>query len=207
MPKPLPNPDKPAHARPILVILSGPSGVGKDAVLARMKETKFPAHFVVTLTTRPRRPQEVDNVDYRFVSREDFEELLGAGQLLESANVYGNLYGVPRQEVERALKAGSDTVVKVDVQGVENIKKVLPQAVSIFLAPPAREELIARLAKRNTESGQDLAKRLDAAKKEFEEAAFFDYVVINHSGEIDRAVQDISSIISMEKCQPVPAPP
>ncbi len=203
MPSRSPNqPPSPSSAKPLLIILSGPSGVGKDAVLARMKETRFPMHYVVTLTTRPRRLSEQDNVDYRFVRNTEFEELRGSKQLLESANVYGNWYGVPRRDVEDALEAGKDTIIKVDVQGAENIKKVMPQAVSIFLAPPTKEDLLTRLEKRKTESPLDMAVRLKAAEKEFERMPFFDYVAVSHWGQIDRAVSDISWIVSVEKCQP-----
>ena len=198
-------PSQPSAAttpRPVLVILSGPSGVGKDAVLARMKEMDLPLHFVITMTTRPRRPKEKNNVDYRFVSQEEFLELKSKNELLESANVYGNWYGVPRTDVMDALQAGKDTVIKVDVQGVENYKKIMPQAVAIFLSPPSREELKVRLQQRSTESGDNLSIRVQTAKSEFDKLPIFDYVVINHRNEIDRAVSEIIAIINTEKCRP-----
>jgi guanylate kinase len=190
---------------PLLVILSGPSGVGKDAVLARMKEMQFPLHHVVTLTTRARRPAEQDNIDYRFVSQAEFEELRGKGQLLESAQVYGNWYGVPRRGVEDGLRAGKDTIVKVDIQGAENIKRAMPQSVSVFLAPPSRADLLARLEKRRTESVADMAVRLEAAERELGRMFYFDYVAVSRWGQIDRVVSDISWIMAAEKCQPRPA--
>ena len=202
MRKRLPSEPAESIATPLLLILSGPSGVGKDAVLARMKETGFPLHYVVTLTTRPKRPNEKDNVDYRFVCDDEFETLRLKEQLLESANVYGNWYGVPRQDVEAALATGVDTIVKVDVQGSENIKRLMPQAVSVFLRPEKREDLRARLQKRKTESAADLNVRIKAAEQEFDKITSFDYVVINEWGRIDSAVNDISWIISVEKCRP-----
>ena len=202
MRKRLPSDPAESIAPPLLLILSGPSGVGKDAVLTRMKETGFPLHYVVTLTTRPKRSNEKDNVDYRFVCEDEFETLRMKEQLLESANVYGNWYGVPRQDVESALATGVDTIVKVDVQGSENIKRLVPQAVSVFLRPQNREDLSARLQKRKTECAADLDVRIKAADQEFAKITSFDYVVINEWGQIDRAVNDISWIISVEKCRP-----
>ena len=188
--------------RPLLLILSGPSGVGKDAVLSRMKESRFPLHYVVTVTTRAMRSNERDNVDYRFVSTAEFEDLRRKEQLLESANVYGNWYGVPRADVEQALRMGEDTIIKVDVQGVENIKKIMPQAISVFLRPHERVDLQARLQNRKTESPLDLDVRVRAADQEYQKIGSFDYVVTNTWGEIGRAVDDIAWIISFEKCQP-----
>jgi guanylate kinase len=203
MPKQPPSqPTASAIQKPVLVILSGPSGVGKDAVLARMKETGLPLHYVVTVTTRPQRPLEKNNVDYHFVNQDKFMELQKNNELLESANVYGNWYGVPRKDVVDALRAGQDTIVKVDVQGAENIKKVMPQAVTIFLSPPSREDLRTRLKKRSTESTDNLTLRLESAESEFEKVPIFDYVVVNSRDGIDRAVSDIAAIITTEKCRP-----
>jgi guanylate kinase len=171
-------------------------------VLSRMKECNLALHYVVTLTTRPRRVNETDGLDYRFVCQADFESLKAKDQLLESANVYGNWYGVPREDVETALGSGKDTIVKVDVQGARNIKKIMPQAVSVFLRPASREDLAPRLQKRKTESAADLAVRLKAAEEEFGKMSDFDYVVVNEWGQIDRAVDDVSWIISVEGCRP-----
>ena len=185
--------------KPLLIILSGPSGVGKDAVLARMKDGQYPFHYVVTLTTRPRRPLEKDNVDYHFISIEEFQRLRQKGELLESAIVYGNWYGVPKRDVMEALDAGKDVLIKVDVQGAETIKKAMPQSVAIFLAPPSREDLLTRLRQRSTESDLDVVVRVQAAEDEFRKLPSFDYVVVNYGGEIDRAVSAIATIVSTEK--------
>jgi guanylate kinase len=204
MPKQLPSqPSAATSQRPVLVILSGPSGVGKDAILARMKETGFPLYYVVTMTTRARRPLEKNNVDYRFVNPDEFLRLQKNDELLESANVYGNWYGVPRKDVMDALQAGKDTIIKVDVQGVEHIKQVMPWAVAIFLSPPSREDLEMRLQRRSTEPVDNLNLRLKSAESEFDKLPIFDYVVVNHRNEIDRAVSEIAAIITTEKCRPV----
>jgi len=194
-------------AKPLLIILSGPSGVGKDAVLAKMKEMEIPLHYIVTMTTRPRRPAEQDKIDYQFVSKEKFIRLQENNELLESATVYGNFYGVPKKDVTDNLKAGRDVLVKVDVQGAETIKKAMPQAVAIFLSPPSKDELFIRLKKRSTESDTEMKVRLQATEEEFRKLPSFDYVVVNHRGEIDRAVNTIMSIISTEKYNGIPKDP
>ncbi|MBI2849559.1 MAG: guanylate kinase [Chloroflexi bacterium] len=191
-------------AKPLLILLSGPSGVGKDAVLARMKASDFPLKYIVTLTTRPRRPNEKANIDYHFISPEKFQELIDKNELLEWAEVYGNRYGVPKEAVKRALDHGQDVMLKVDIQGVANIRKIVPQAVTIFLTPSSMEELERRLRRRHTESAFDLARRLKVAEEEMKELVRFDYAVMNREGEIDRAVTDIKAIITAEKCRVKP---
>ena len=193
-----------ALLRPLLVVVSGPSGVGKDAVLARMKQLGEPLAYIVTVTTRPRRPKEVDNVDYHFISSERFQWLVKHNQLLEWANVYGNYYGVPSRPIREALEKGQDAIAKVDVQGAATIKKLLPQAVFIFLMPPSLAELTNRLRKRLTESPDTLARRLKTAEEEIEQLAMFDYVVVNRQDEIDLAVAQIKAIITAEKCRVIP---
>jgi guanylate kinase len=188
--------------KPLLAILSGPSGVGKDAVLARLKESSdYPMKYVITMTTRHRRENEKDDVDYHFVSIEKFQDMIEENELLEWANVYGNWYGVPKGEVKQALDQGQDVMVKVDIQGVANIKKLIPQAISIFLMPPSMEELITRLNQRRTESSMDLSLRLRKAEEEMKQLPQFDYEVVNKWDEIDRAVSDIKAIITAEKCR------
>ncbi len=181
-------------ATPLLIVVSGPSGAGKDAVLSRMKQSGFPVDYVTTVTTRPRRPTERDKIDYNFISKEDFQGMIARNDLLEWANVYGNGYGVPRLPVKQALERGRDIVVKVDVQGAASIKKILPQAVFIFVTPPSVEELVQRLKQRNTESAFDLDLRTRTAEDEIEKLPLFDYLVFNREGEIDRAVAEIEAI-------------
>jgi guanylate kinase len=190
--------------RPLLIVLSGLSGVGKDAVLSRLKQSACPLEFIVTVTTRALRPNEADGVHYRFVSEKDFQEMIDRHELLEWANVYGNMYGVPREPVKKALEEGRDVIVKVDVQGASTIKKILPEAVFIFLTTPSTEDLVSRLRQRRTESPADLKLRLKTAESELEKLPLFDYAVINREGELGRAVADIEAIISAEKCRVKP---
>ena len=187
--------------RPLLIVLSGPSGVGKDAVLHYLKKSSPSFKFVTTMTTRPRRHNEKDNVDYHFVSQDEFEKLLKNNELLESANVYGNWYGPPKEPIRQALKQGYDVMVKVDVQGAATIKKLAPQAVFIFLMPPSIDELAVRLKQRYTESPESLALRLYACEHELQQISSFDYVVINHRNQIETAVNEIKAIITAEKCR------
>jgi guanylate kinase len=187
--------------RPLLVVLSGPSGAGKDAVLARLKESNYPLKYITTLTTRPRRAKERNNIDYHFVSEEKFQEMITNNELLEWANVYGNWYGVPKEAVKQALDQGHDVMVKVDIQGAATIKKILPQAILIFLTPPSMDELLARLKKRHTESSSDLDLRLKTAEKEMKQLPLFNYMVVNRWDKIDLAVSEIKAIITAEKCR------
>jgi len=189
---------------PLLIVLSGPSGVGKDAVLTRLRESGYPLCYVTTLTTRPRRDNEKDMVDYHFVSTEEYHDMLAKNEFLESANVYGNWYGVPRAAVKAALDKGEDVILKIDVQGAAVIKKIVPEAVFIFLVPPSMENLNDRLTQRLTESHADLALRLKTAEEEMKQLSNFDYVVVNQSGEIDRTVSTIQAIITTEKCRVTP---
>jgi len=191
-------------AKPLLVVLSGPSGVGKDALLTRMRELGHHFHYVVTATTRPQRPREKDGVDYHFLSYQEFQQMVDAGQLLEWAKVYGNYYGVPRAEVSQALSKGKDVIVKVDVQGAATIKKILPQAVFILLMPPSMEELERRLKQRRSESSIDLALRLERASEEMKSLPLFDYAVTSHQGKINDVIAQIKAIVIAEKCRVEP---
>ena len=187
------------NSKPLLLVLSGPSGAGKDAVLSMMKELKIPLDFIVTATTRPLRSEEKDGIDYHFISENSFKKMIEAEELLEWANVYGNWYGIPKKPVKQALDKGRDVILKVDIQGADTIKKILPQAVSIFLAPPSMQELTIRLRRRNTESEKDLALRLQTANEEMKKMHSFDYIVINQQHKIDCVVADIRAIIAAEK--------
>jgi guanylate kinase len=191
-------------AKSLLIVLSGLSGAGKDAVLTGLRQSCYSLEFIITVTTRARRTNERDGVHYRFVSVEKFQELIDRNEMLEWASVYGNYYGVPRAPVKQALDSGKDVIVKVDVQGAATIKKILPQAVFIFLTPPSMEELVLRLKQRRTESPSDLDLRLKTAEEELEKLSLFDYMVINRQGVIDRAVADIEAIITAEKCRVTP---
>ena len=190
--------------RPLFIVISGPSGAGKDAVLTKMKELGYPLEYITTVTTRPRRDKERNNVDYHFVSTERFQEMIEHKEFLEWANVYGNWYGVPKQPVKQALDKGQDIIVKVDIQGAATIKKILPEAVFIFVMPASMEELVLRLKQRHTESPFDLALRTKTAGEEIKQLSLFDYIVVNKRDEIDLAVSDIEAIITAEKCRITP---
>ena len=187
--------------QPLLVVLSGPSGAGKDAVIAKLKDCGFPIERIVTVTTRPRRVSESNGVDYHFVSPPEFQKMIRGKKLLEWANVYGNWYGVPQEAVKRALERGQDVMVRADVQGAATIKKIMPQAILIFLMPASMEELNARLKERHTESSLDLAVRTRIAEEEIKKLPLFDYIVFNRQGEIDSAISDIKAILRAEKCR------
>jgi guanylate kinase len=191
-------------SKPLLIVLSGLSGVGKDTILAGIRKSGLPLEISVSATTRPRRPGEKDGLHYHFVSPATFREMIDKNQLLEWANVYGNRYGIPREPVSRALRNGRDVIVKIDVQGAATIKKIVPRALFIFLIPPSVEELEERLRQRRTESSADLELRLNAASQEMKKLSMFDYVVVNRLGEVDRAVAEIVAIITAEKCRVSP---
>ena len=187
--------------KPLFIVLSGPSGAGKDALLTKMKESGYPLEYITTVTTRVQRAEEKDNVDYHFISTGKFQEMLKNNELLEWANVYGNWYGVPKEPIKQALERGRDTIVKVDTQGAATIKKIMPEAVFIFLMPPSREELATRLKQRHTESPSDLALRIKTVEEEIKQLPLFDYIVVNKQDKIDLAVSDITAIIAAEKCR------
>jgi len=194
---------------PLLVVISGPSGVGKDAVIDGLRKAGGPSlHFAVTATTRPQRRGETDGLDYRFVSKADFDLMIREGELFEWANVYGNYYGVPKEDLRGALRQGLTAVVKVDVQGAATIRNLVPDAVLIFVAAPSMAELEQRLIRRKTESGVDLELRTAAAREEMAAAhegmnsiPLFDYVVVNHDEQVDLAVAQILEIVAAEKCR------
>jgi len=184
---------------PLLVVLSGPSGAGKDAILSRMKKSGYPAEFITTVTTRSRRAREKDGVDYHFISGERFQKMLEGNQFLEYAEVYGNWYGVPKAPVREALEGGKDAILKIDCQGAATIKKLVPRAVFIFVVPPSMEELTTRLKGRRTESDFDCDLRLKTAEEEMNQLLLFDYVVVSRQAKIDLAVLAIEAIIIAEK--------
>jgi len=182
------------------VILSGPSGVGKDAILKCMKSKIQDYFFATTVTTRIRRPNETGNVDYTFVNKQAFSDMIESDELLEWANVYGNFYGVPKTPIRNALKNGEDVIIKVDIQGAATIKQLIPDAVLIFLAPPDVDVLLSRLTNRKSETPEDIDIRIQTAHKELREASKFDHVVVNHHRKLDQAVSEIEQIIEMQRC-------
>lgn len=185
--------------RPLLVVLSGPSGVGKDSILMRMRDVGFSFHFVVTATSRPMRPGERPGYDYHFHSADEFERMIAEGELLEWANVYGHYKGIPKSEIRNALESGRDVILRIDVQGAETIRRLAPEAVLIFVAPGSPEELRHRLQWRRTETPDDMERRLSTARAEMGALERFDYVVINREERLDDAVGQIRAIVQAEK--------
>jgi len=181
------------------VVLSGPSGVGKDSVLQQLKELGHNWHFTVTATTRSQRPGEDDGIDYLFLDRDTFHQKVREGEFLEWAEVYGNWYGVPWTQVSNALEKGLDVIIKADVQGAATIKGMVPDAVFIFLMPPSPQELERRLRERKTETTPDLDLRIRTAMEELNKLPLFDYVVVNDN--LETAAGQIEAIITAEKCR------
>lgn len=195
---------EPYTHRPLLIVISGPAGVGKDAVVQRLKERGYPFHFVVTATDRPPRPGEVHGVHYFFVSTAEFERMIAEDELLEHAWVYGQHKGIPKQQVREALASGQDVVLRLDVQGAATVRRMAPDAVLIFLAAGSDEELEQRLRKRKGDSPEQIRERLATARAEMARLSEFDYVVVNREGELDRAVDDVLAIIRAEHCRTRP---
>lgn len=185
--------------RPVLIVLSGPSGVGKDSILQGLKQTNYPFYFVVTATTRPIRPSEHDGVDYHFVSVGEFAGMIENDDLLEYAVVYGDYKGIPKKHVREALASGQDVIMRIDVQGAATIRALVPNAVTIFLTAESEEELVRRLQLRKTEEADQLKMRIVTARRELRRFTEFDYVVINREEQLDAAVNEVLSIIRAEK--------
>ena len=184
----------------LLLIISGPSGVGKDTIIDTLKE-RHPRplyHFVVTCTTRLPRAGEVDGVNYHFLTREHFTGLRDAGELLEANEVHDNWYGTPRAEVREWLGMGRDVVLKIDVQGAQVVKENVPEALLIFVVPPSLETLFHRLRSRATESAQQLEVRQRNAAIELARQGDYDYVVVNETDQVERTAQRIDEIIAVE---------
>lgn len=183
---------------PLLIVISGPSGVGKDSVLQRMKARHLPFHFVVTATTRPPRPDETEGVDYHFVSHDEFAEMIENDALIEYAIVYNDYKGIPKEQVRQALRSGNDVLMRIDVQGAETIRELYPDALLIFLSTETEAELEDRLRSRKTESKEGLKLRIATARQEMKQVEQFDYYVINREFQLEHTVEGILAIIKAE---------
>jgi len=185
--------------KPLLIVISGPSGVGKDSVLEEMKSRGLPFHFVVTATTRAPRPDEINGKDYFFISQDEFARMIEEGELLEYAVVYQDYKGIPKSQVRQALESGKNVIMRIDVQGAETVRKIAKDALLIFLTPQNEEELINRLKKRNTETKESLKLRIATTRQEFNKIDLFDYIVVNKEDQLDETVDLIEAIIRAEQ--------
>ena len=184
--------------QPLLIVISGPSGAGKDTVMQRMQERGLPFHFVVTATTRHKRTGELHGRDYLFVSNEEFARMIDEDELIEHAIVYGDYKGIPKQQVREALVSGKDVIMRLDVQGAETVRKMAPEALMIFITTQNEDELVHRLETRKTETADSLAIRIATARKELKRLEAFDYVIVNRDFQLDKTVDTIRAIIDAE---------
>jgi guanylate kinase len=192
------NPFTPIPHEPLLIVISGLSGAGKDSVLKELRRRGQPMHFVVTATNRPPRSDEVDGRDYIFISDEAFATMIEQDELLEYALVYNQYKGVPKSQVRQALASGNDVVMRIDVQGAATIRRKCPEAVLIFLTTESEEALIKRLRGRSTETDDSLHLRVAAARQELERIDEFDYVVVNFDSHLAQTVDVVVAIIESE---------
>lgn len=183
---------------PLLIVISGPSGIGKDTVVQGLKDRSLPFHFVITATSRPPRDYEVDGEHYFFFSKEVFEEKIRDGEFLEHAWVYSAYKGVLRSQVKKALESGEDVVMRLDVQGAETIRDLCPDAILVFLTAHSEQEWLARLESRRSETDQELQLRIQTAQEEYQNLDLFDYIVTNQEGHLDHTLDVIQSIIEAE---------
>jgi guanylate kinase len=187
--------------QPLLIVISGTPGVGKDSLIQCLKERGCKSHFVVTATDRPPRPGEVHGKDYFFLTTEEFLRMAREGELLEHAIVYGQHKGIPKQQVREAMASGKDVIMRVDVQGAATVRRLVPGAILIFLTASSEEELEQRLRGRGSDSPEQLRERIVTAREEMKRLPEFDYVVVNRDGELDRAVDKVIAIIQAEHCR------
>jgi guanylate kinase len=183
---------------PLLIVISGPSGVGKDSVVQRMMERGMPFHFVVTATTREKREAEVHGKDYWFLFKDEFARMIEHNELIEYAIVYGDYKGIPKAQVREALESGKDVVMRLDVQGAETVRKLAPEALLIFITCESEDELERRLRERKTETADSLSLRIATARKELQRIEAFDYVIVNHDFHLDDTVNKVRAIIDAE---------
>lgn len=187
------------NPNPLLIVISGPSGVGKDSVIEEMKSRGLPFHFVITATNRAPRPGEKDGVDYFFLTHDEFARMINEGELLEYALVYQDYKGIPKSQVREALASGKNVIMRIDVQGAETVRNLVEDALLIFLTPQDEKELINRLKKRNTETKESLELRIATTRQEYKKIDLFDYVVVNKDDRLDETVDMIEAIIQAEQ--------
>ncbi len=189
------------QSKGILLVVSGPSGVGKGTICSQLLKQLNNVQYSVSVTTREPRPGEVDGVNYFFITRERFREMRETGDLLESAEVFGNFYGTPRSAVQQALEAGKDVVLEIDIQGALQVKVAFPECVTVFVWPPSPAELERRIRLRGTEKPEALELRLQEANREMAHVVDYDYLVVNQPGQVEAAVEEMRMIIQAEKAR------
>ena len=192
------NPYTPIPQQPLLVVISGLSGAGKDSVLKELRKRGQPMHFVVTATNRPARSDEVNGRDYIFIRDEEFARMIEEDELLEYALVYNQYKGVPKSQVRHAMESGKDVIMRVDVQGAATIRRKCLDAVLIFLTTESEESLVKRLHARSTETDDSLHLRVAAARQELDRINEFDYLVVNRDSQLSQTVDIIEAIIRAE---------
>ncbi len=183
--------------KPVFVVISGPSGVGKTTIIKALLSRRKDVIFSVSCTTRPKRPGEVHGRDYFFITKDEFESMIERGEFLEWAEVHGHLYGTPRKFIENAMNEGKSVLLDIDVQGAMRVMKTFKDGVFIFIAPPSVQALVGRLKKRKTETGESIKRRLKDAKWELSFIDRFQYLIINE--ELDEAIYELDSIITAEE--------
>ena len=186
------------NPQPLLIVISGPSGVGKDSVLQVMKARGLPFHFVVTTTTRLPRSDEVHGMDYFFISKEEFARMIENDEFFEYAIVYKDYKGNSKKQVRDALASGQDVIMRLDVQGAATVRKLAPEAVLVFLTTQSERELVERLKSRKTDTAEDLSLRIATAQQELKRAVEFDYIIVNADGCLDETVNTVIAIIRAE---------
>jgi len=184
----------------ILLVISGPSGAGKGTICRAVRQSDPSLRLSVSATTRSPRKGEVNGIDYFFLNEKEFREMIAGGQFLEWAEVYGNYYGTPVNYVRQELERGRDVILEIDIQGALQVKKKFPEAVLVFIAPPSKTELIARLSARGTDSAGEIAKRINCTAAELKLADRYDYIIVND--DLDRALNKVRAIITAEKSRP-----
>ncbi len=184
--------------QPLLILISGPSGVGKDSVVKALLRRQLPLYFVVTTTNRAPRSDEIEGVDYFFVDREQFEKFIADDEMLEYAVVYGHYKGIRKNQIREAMGSGKDVILRLDVQGVKRVKSLCQEAVTIFLVPANTEEWLLRLKNRNTETPEDFQLRMQTARDELQQLPDYEYVVVNARDRLEETVNVIEAIIKTE---------
>lgn len=182
-----------------LIVISAPSGAGKGTIINELLKRNNNFYLSVSTTSRPIRTNDIPGVTYNFVSKEEFEQKIKEGYFLEYTNYIGNYYGTPRSTIKEKLDQGLDVILEIEIEGATNIKKLVPEAIFIFILPPSLKDMVTRLKRRGTDSNEKIIKRFHTAYKEINEVTKYNYVVVNDI--IEEAVDKVDAIIKAEKCR------